>query len=183
MPTTTTAVTTPQEALKTLEAFVAANPDMAKEEPEQFAKLNRMREALKKQPAGKPPSDELKKLVLELFRWQLDAQKADYQAQLDAVTQAMVKTPTPLLQKTKAALTEVVKMLDEAKAVGVAPSDASIANVDKALSRVQKAFAEVEAAASKTTEGITMKAVKRPIVSASGVALKPAMPPPRSTRK
>lgn len=174
--------TTPQQALQQLETFVQANPDLAKEEPEAWAKLTRVRDVLKKQPAAQP-NDEVKKLISELFRWQLELQRADYAEQLAAATKAFAETPGPALEKVKLALGEMVKFLDEAKAAGFPPSDKAAAALEKSGARVEQAFAEVERATSTSTEGLAMKPVKRPIVSSQGVPLKAAEPPARPRKK
>lgn len=175
--------TTPQQALQSIESFVAANPEMAKEAPEQWAKLTKMRDALKKQGASTNASEDLKKLVVDLFRWQLEAQRADFAAQLAEVTKAHAKTPGPALEKTKAALAEVVKFLDEAKAVGFPPSADATAKLEQAVLRVHQAFAAADAAAGNTLQGVALKPVKRPIISSTGVPLKAAAPPPRAAKK
>lgn len=174
-------MTTAQQALESIESFVAANPDFAKESPDQFAKITRVRDELKKSP-GKP-SPALEKLVKELFVWQLDAQRAEYAAQLEEAKKAAAKTPGPAVEKAKAALAEVVKFLDEAKALGFPPAPGATEKLEKAVLRVQAAFHEADVAASNTTRGVTLKPVKRPITSSTGIPLKPADPPPRGQRR
>lgn len=174
-------MTTAQQALESIETFVSANPDFARESPDQFAKITRVRDELKKT-TGKP-SPALEKLVKELFIWQLEAQRAEYAAQLEEAKQFAAKNPGPAIEKAKAALTEVVKFIDEAKALGFPPTAGATAKLEKAVLRVQAAFHEADAAASATTRGVTLKPVKRPITSSTGVPLKPAAPPPRGQRR
>lgn len=165
--------TTPQQALGSIEKFLAANPDLATRAPKQAATLKTLQTLLKQPKAA--VSDEVKRAVGELYHWSLDSQRADYSARLDAVTKAHAKTPGPALEKTKVAFGEMVKFLDEAKRAGFPVAEAAAKALGVAQARVEKAFAEARAAASVSAPApASVKATAAKSAAARSTAVKAA---------
>ena len=157
--------------LKEVESAIAQNAaEFEKDSPDAFQKMQRVLAALKKSPPGKEQSAEVKKLVGDLVTWQFDAQVTHYRAELEAAQQV----PGPAAEKLAFALGQMVAFLTEAKNAGLPPSAAATASLEAWVPKLQKAFDEATAAA------IPMRTLDKPIVSASGVALKAVQPPPRA---
>jgi hypothetical protein len=170
-----------QAALKQVEAELAANAAQFKQEaPEQYAKMTRVLEAMKKAPPGKPQSDEVKRLVVDLLRWQFDAQRREFEALRASMAERAKSSGDPAFAKAAVAYGEVVKLLEQAKLSDFPPSAKAQAALDEASRRVKKAFEEASDAASRSTLDIPLRTIRQPIVSSSGVALKAVEPPPRA---
>lgn len=171
--------TTPQQALGSIEKFLAANPDLATRAPKQAATLKTLKTLLEQPKAA--ASDEVKRAVGELYRWSIDAQRAAYSARLDAVTKAHAKTPGPALEKTKVAFGEMVKFLDEAKRAGFPVAEAAAKALGAAQARVEKAFAEARAAAGVGAPASA--SVKAPAVKSTAAKAAPSKAPAKPAAK
>lgn len=159
-------------ALKEVEtALQTSEAALAKEAPDQLARIKSIVQEVRQ---GKIGSEKIRGQVVELMKWQFDLQRKTLKTTLDQLTP--LAAGNPAAKKSEVAIKKVLEMLDKAETAMGSPTAAAQKVLAQAGDQAREAIEAAQEAIKHSTLGIPMKPVNGPIVSSSGVALKPVIP-------
>ena len=119
--------TTFKKPIADLEKLLAeSGPEILATDPDQHARLKRLVTGLKKSD-GKTLAPDLKKELMEIYRWQLEAQRQEYVNQLESEERRLQQMPTAFRNSTLGA-----RVLQD---ISVAKAKKAIADYKKAIGR------------------------------------------------
>ena len=135
-------MTPDQVKLNSLKQSVAElSPSLAKRAPKQLSDLKSSLRALESVPAGKSIPEASKQKIRELFLWQLELKRKDFQSRVDAARAGAAKGEPNALANV-AAFEAVLRVLEESRqAVAAPPARATVAmrQVDAAAEKAKAA--------------------------------------------
>ncbi len=164
--------TTLKKPIADLEKLLAeSGPQILASAPDQHARLKRLVTGLKKtNGTGKDLTADLKKELVEVYRWQLEVQRQEYVDQLESLKPAL-KTGDPLAKQAEGALKKLVEVLEQAMLGAGAPNAKNQAATEKAAKEAKEAMLALEAAFGKRlAESVkpVSKGVSKLLVPAQG---------------
>lgn len=174
--------TTLKKPIADLEKLLAeSGPQILASAPDQHARLKRLVTGLKKtNGTGKDLTADLKKELVEVYRWQLEVQRQEYVDQLESLKPAL-KTGDPLAKQAEGALKKLVEVLEQAMLGAGAPNAKNQAATEKAAKEAKDAMLALEAAFGKRlAESVkpVSKDVSKLLVPAQGKKPSAAVAPP-----
>ena len=176
----------PPETYRSVEAaFREISSALRAEAPKDYARVVELLRELK---SGKASGAELKRLTLDVLRWQLQLQRKDVEAQRTRFA-PHVQAKVPAALEADAALAALLALFDQAiaqtrgKVQETPMTTAQRAALDKATEAARAAVERAEQAIARSTLGIPMVTLKEQPVSKSGVRLAPVEPAPRTQPK
>lgn len=142
--------TTLKKPIADLEKLLAdSGPQILASAPDQHARLKRLVTGLKKtNGSGKDLTADLKKELVEVYRWQLEVQRQEYVEQLESLKPA-IKTGDPLAKQAEAALKKLIEVLEQAMLGAGAPNAKNQAATEKAAKEAKDAMLALEASFGK----------------------------------
>lgn len=142
--------TTLKKPIADLEKLLAdSGPQILASAPDQHARLKRLVTGLKKtNGSGKDLTADLKKELVEVYRWQLEVQRQEYVEQLESLKPA-IKTGDPLAKQAEAALKKLIEVLEQAMLGAGAPNAKNQAAIEKAAKEAKDAMLALEASFGK----------------------------------
>lgn len=167
-------VSTLKKPIADLEKLLAdSGPQILASAPDQHARLKRLVTGLKKtNGSGKDLAPDLKKELMEIYRWQLEVQRQEYVEQLESLKPAL-KTGDPLAKQAEAALKKLIEVMEQAMLGAGAPNAKNQAATEKAAAQAKEAMLALEASFGKRLSE-SMKPVPGGVVkSPGGIALAP----------
>lgn len=163
------------------QALAELGPQMQRAVPEQYAKARKLVAAMR---AGESRLPEVRALSLELLRWQLGLQRAEFERQRQGLA-VLLARGEPSAVAADQALAAALELLDRSLAAtrtpDRAPSAAELGRVKALAADFETRAVEAAIAASNSTAGVTLRPLaKQP--SVNGVSLRPVAPasPPRA---
>lgn len=142
--------TTLKKPIADLEKLLAdSGPQILASAPDQHARLKRLVTGLKKtNGSGKDLTADLKKELVEVYRWQLEVQRQEYVDQLESLKPAL-KTGDPLAKQAEGALKKLIEVLEQAMLGAGAPNAKNQAATEKAAKEAKDAMLALEASFGK----------------------------------
>ncbi|MBM4776445.1 MAG: hypothetical protein GQE15_01970 [Archangiaceae bacterium] len=164
--------TTFKKPIADLEKLLAeSGPEILATDPDQHARLKRLVTGLKKSD-GKTLAPDLKKELMEIYRWQLEAQRQEYVNQLESLKPAL-KTGDPLAKQAETALKKLVEVMEQGLLGAGAPNAKNQAATEKAAAQAKEAMKALEASFAKRLADSVKPVPGGVVKSPGGIALAP----------
>lgn len=165
-------VATYKKPIADLEKLLAdSGPDLLANAPDQHARIKRLVTGLKKT-TGKELAPDLKKDLMEVYRWQLEVQRQEYVDQLESLKPAL-KTGDPLAKQAEAALKKLIEVMEQAVLGAGAPNAKNQAATEKAANQAKEAMLALEAAFGKRLAASVKPVPGGVVKSPGGIAMAP----------